>query len=373
MADKRIVSFARDEGSIQAIVPVLQALQKSGGFDIQPIAFDPEARPYVDSGIRATKIDQSDFLADPRAFTRAVLRARRPDLVLLGSSAPSGPAPDTPEQYMTSECRDAGVYSVAVLDAWGYYAERFGLTSGRDRRFVPDLICALDRECQRDLLRTGVPAENIAVTHNPWLDRIVSANSSSSAPGIDGTLRVLFVSQPLLENRHVRHWPYTQHELFEQLLAALRRVGQQRDVRLLVWLHPSENREVWRQHIADAPDIAPEICERRGPEVYKELDALVTSHSTLVYEALHLDVPCFNLRPGDPPLARHLPDIVGLTAKAMNAEELAALLLDVGEHSRAAMGVARRRLSAQGIFFSDGHATDRVVALIDSALRLQTR
>ena len=62
-----------------------------------------------------------------------------------------------------------------------------------------------------------------------------------------------------------------------------------------------------------------------------------------------------------------------LTAKAMNAEELAALLLDVGEQSRAAMGVARQRLSAQGVFFSDGHATDRVVALIDSALRLQTR
>src|SRR5688572_16249 len=155
MADRRIVSFARDEGSIQAIVPVLRALQKSGEFEIQPIAFDPEARPYVDLGVRAAKVDKGDFLADPGVFTRAVLSARRPDLVLLGSSAPSGPAPDTPEQYMTSECRDAGVYTVAVLDAWGYYAERFGLASRADRRFIPDLICALDRECERDLLRTG--------------------------------------------------------------------------------------------------------------------------------------------------------------------------------------------------------------------------
>jgi hypothetical protein len=369
MTKQRVVSLARDEGSIQAIVPVLLALQKCGDVDLQPLAFDPEAKPYIEFGIRPAKIETGDFLADPVAFSRDLLRRWQPDLMLLGSSAPTGSAPNTPEQYMTSECHAARVCSVAVLDAWGYYAERFGLTCGTDLSFVPDVICALDRECQEALIQSGVPADHITVTHNPWLDRIVASNSPPSIRRSDGMLHVLFVSQPLLENRHVRNWPYTQYELFECLVATLRRVQKQRAVQLLVWLHPSENKEVWRQYLAAAADVAPAVSEKRGPEIYRNVDVLVTSHSTVVYEALHLDVPCFNLRPGDPPLARHLPDIIGLTAKALNEEELATLLLGVDENLRTAMRTARRHFSTEGMFFSDGQATDRVVARIYSALQ----
>ena len=371
MTKRRIVSFARDEGSIQAIAPVIAALQKRGDVDARALAFDPDARPYVECGARVDKIDIGSFDADPVAFARHILQQWRPDVVLLGSSAPTGVAPNTPEQYVTVACHDARVCSVAVLDAWGYYDERFGLTAATARTCVPDVICALDRLCADELRQLGVPARNIVVTHNPWLDRIAIPGTLTSPRRHHESLRVLFVSQPLLENRGIRNWPYTQHELFRSVVGAVRRVRERRAVQLTVWLHPFENRETWSAVLDDARDIAPTLCEKRGPEAYPEVDVLVTSHSTLVYEALHVGVPCINLRPGDPPLARHLPDILGLTAKALNEEELATHLSGVDETMRGALREARMRLSKQGIFFSDGRATERVVATIYSALHQQ--
>ena len=371
MTNRRIVSFARDEGSIQAIAPVIAELQKRGDVDARALAFDPDARPYVECGARVDKVDLEAFIADPRAFGRHILRRWQPDVVLLGSSAPTGLAPNTPEQYITVACHDARVCSVAVLDAWGYYAERFGMTAGSGQTCLPDVICALDRLCEDELRQMGVPAANIVVTHNPWLDRIAIPDSFALTRRHHETLNVLFVSQPLLENRGVRNWPYTQHELFRSLAGAVRRVRERRPVQLTVWLHPFENRETWSGPLDDARDIAPTLCEKRGLEMYAEVDVVVTSHSTLVYEALHAGIPCINLRPGDPPLARHLPDIVGLTAKALNEEELAAQLLRVDETTRGALKEARLRLSTQGIFFSDGRATERVVATIDAVLHQQ--
>ena len=270
---------------------------------------------------------------------------------------------------MTAECQDARVPTVVVLDAWAYYAERFGGTPRVDPSLVPDVVCALDVACREELKRIGVPAERIRVTHNPWLDRVVASSAAGSGDRQDGTLRVLFVSQPLVENRKFRNWPYTQHELFLYMVAALRNVRGQRPVQLLVWLHPTENKEIWSSLLADASDLSPRIREKRGPDIYKDVDALVTSHSTLVYEALHLDLPCFHLRPGDPSWARNVPDALGLTPIAQDAGQLAALLLAIDENSRERLRAARQRLSQQGVFFSDGHATDRVVATIYSTVR----
>ena len=369
MTRRRIVSVARDQGSIQAIAPVLRAIQNRGDVDLQPLAFEPGARLYVDLGIRPEGVDYGEFAADPRVFTRRILQRWQPDVVLLGSSVPKGPAPNTAEQYMTAECQDAGVPTVVVLDAWGYYAERFGGTPRVDPSVVPDVVCALDVACRDELERIGVPAERIRVTHNPWLDRVVASSDAGPGNRQDATLRVLFVSQPLVENREFRNWPYTQHELFLHVVDALRNVRAQRPVQLLMWLHPNENKEIWGGLLAVAPDLSPMICEKRGPDIYRDVDALVTSHSTLVYEALHLDLPCFHLRPGDPSWARNLPDALGLTPIAQDAEQLTELLLAIDDTSRERMRATRQRLSQQGVFFSDGHATDRVVATIYSTVR----
>lgn len=361
---------------MQAIAPVVAALNASGIAEVHTYG-TRESWPVIDHlCLPAVRLDEAAFAADPYACLRSVLDTFKPDLVLSGSSPARGHAPETPEQFAILESRRLGISSVAVLDYWGMYVERFS----RDGRslavdLLPDRLCVLDRQSWSDLRAMGVAVERMSITHNPWLDRLVAQSSlphtRSQASSTHG-ITVLLASQPLAEMRHLRNWTYDQYDLFEHLLRAMDGLTSLGPVATLqVMAHPSEDLARWRTLMARGGHghVQVELCQGDVRERMRQADLLVTSHSTLAYEALYFGTPCLSLRPtGQNPMSLWIEE-AGLARLFQETETLRHYLttVDLAEE-RLRVQKVREELTAAGMFFSDGSATERVMKEVLSIL-----
>ena len=372
---KRVLLISRDRASVQAIAPVAGHLAGVSGITPVALSLSESESTYQKYGIAPTYMPESRFLADRQGFVREILDSIRPHLVLTGSSDPTSDPPETPEQHVIIAARARAIPVVSVLDAWGYYRDRFAIQDGSDPEswVLPDTICALDRLCYDDLRRLGVPASRLEITHNPWVDAIVRAAGERRAardPSVtQAGFYVLFVSQPL-DRSGTRKWPYSQYDLFDILWSALGGLPAEPPRRVIVWIHPKEDPGPWMSRVRSDGNPSIVIGEERGPEVLMHVDCVVTSHSTVVYEALYYDTPCIMLRPGNPALAEHPPDRLGLTTVVSDEAGLRAEILRPPLEGRRRVAAARRSLLQQGLFFSDGRATERVAALVRGYLEV---
>jgi hypothetical protein len=138
--------------------------------------------------------------------------------------------------------RRAGKRSVAFLDHWGNFPERF-VRDGRQH--LPDEIWVGDEPAQA-LAKTCFPTLPITLVPNPFFEdlrRDVAARHHERAAG-DGSLRILFVSEPLLEHGasqfgNEMHWGYSEFDALRYLLDNLSLLGRDA-VRVTVRPHPSE-------------------------------------------------------------------------------------------------------------------------------------
>ena len=365
---KRVLALSRDHGSIQAIVPVVARLQ---AYSVCVRLFSPKGcHPLVrQQGVITDTLDVQEFSVSPSAYISRLFIDLNPDLLLIGSSPAYGERPGTPEQFAICEARKRGIPSITVLDAWGMYEERFCTNDGViASALLPDKICALDLRCRDDLIQLGVPAKCIAITHNPWLDNV--ARQSYLQPLVtkstnNSKLRALFVSQPLnklaISDNHSLH-----HELLSTLVGALPSAGNHE---LLIWSHPAEPSERWKnlELLCSSNVKVRVINERFG--ILENVDFMATVNSTTAYAALHMGTPCISLNFWPLILPSYM-DELGLSVKFRSQGELRCILKSFNSYDfRRSLNVRRMCLLDKGIFFSDGRATERVLAEVMRLIR----
>ena len=354
---------------MQSIAPVVAALNTARIVEVYTYG-TRESWPVIEElNLPAVRLDELAFATDPQACLGSMLNTFRPDLVLSGSSPARGHAPETPEQFAILESRRRGVSSVAVLDYWGMYLERFsrdGQTLADD--LLPDHLCVLDHRSWSDLRTLGVPSDLMTITHNPWLDLLVAQSSLPQKRFQERSthnITVMLASQPLAEMRHLRNWTYDQYDLFEQLLRAMEELtGLWTVVTLQVLAHPSEDLALWRTLMArvEHARVQVELCQGNVRERMRQADLLVTSHSTLAYEALYFGTPCLSFRPTGQNIMSLWIEEVGLAPLFQDSETLGHYLKTVNlAKERLRLDMLREELTAAGMFFSDGSATERVV------------
>jgi hypothetical protein len=360
---KRILALSKDRGSVQAIVPVVAEL-RARLFPVSLVIPSGCHELATAWGLESATLEVADFIAAPEIYMARLFDEVNPAVLLAGTSPAKGCGPETPEQFAIREARQRGIPSITVLDYWGMYSERFCAADGSvDDCLLPDRLCALDSRCREDLLRLGIPAGRVEITHNPWLDGILCEASVLPPPSrmLDSPgWRVLFVSQPLSKWLSPES-PLPQYKLLQSLVAALPS-GRHR---VIVWKHPAEPTEQW-QNIDQFGVGEVEVCltEERGPALLAHVDLLVSVHSTTVHEALHYGTPCLSLRIGLSSPSSYA-EKLGLadTAKTLNA--LQAFLASADpQQLRRRLRERSRRLRDEGLFFSDGKATKRVTAAV---------
>jgi hypothetical protein len=366
----RVLALAGDRGSAQAVAPVAARLIRDG-VAVTLAAPSSVNDIFSDIGMSPTTIAGSD--AATEAPEMAALFARvGPSLLLAGSSPARREPPATPEQFAILEARRRGVPSMAILDYWGMYRERFGWHEERVRSdLLPDCIGALDARCRDDLLHLGVPADRIVITHNPWLDRAV--NEPVPPPAAELSLRgvrVLVVQQPLASispDVVETFW----RAVIETVADALAERGDPPN-QLIVWRHPAQpEMDASAMEGLSRHGVSAMLSGTRGAAVLAHVDLLVTVHSTVAYEALHFGTPCVTLRVASADLPLTAVDDAGLTAVMRSFEQLHSFLGVVDPAlARAELAHRRQLLTNAGVFFSDGQATSRCVQLASRLLAM---
>jgi hypothetical protein len=138
--------------------------------------------------------------------------------------------------------RTAGLHSVAFLDHWVNYAERFC----RDgRRVLPDEFLVTD-DVALARAREAFPGIRVREVGNPYLEDLTEQLSALRPAEPDaGVATLLFLSEPVSEHERIRsgdprNLGYDEHEALAFLMARVERLGE--DIAaILIRPHPSED------------------------------------------------------------------------------------------------------------------------------------
>ena len=353
--------MATDRGSAQAIAPVVAELSLTPELGVDVVAPANVLDVFRDSALSQAAVHPP--VAVRKDYVGQLFDQVQPRLLITGSTPSRAASPDTLEQFGVIEARSRGIPSIGVLDYWGVYGRRFGVHAGSvDRSLVPDWVCALDKRCRDDLAAIGVPAERILVTHNPWLDRIAGARMPAPHPVLQASgRRVLLVMQPLAPAPPdaVKEFWRSVLRAIESSLAAI--AGALRH-RVIVWRHPAQPDGFDRFTAAGHHNVDVMAVDDRSAGIVAHVDVLVTVHSTVAYEAVHYGTPCVSVRMGVADMPVSPMDELGLATLVRSLDELGSFLRTAEPSSMRADILARKpTLLAQGLFFSDGRATARVV------------
>jgi hypothetical protein len=366
----RVLALSKDLGSVQAITPVVCELENRPDCDVFLVCYAGAMKAVNEFDLNASEIDEAQFLRDPCRLISDLFENYQPNILLTGSSPIDFASHHTPEQLAIIEARNRGVPSFMIQDFWGMYAERFsvdGISLSRD--LLPDCLCVLDKRAFEDLKSFGVPLRNMVVTHNPWLDRLARMTSELDIlPTYQrkSTIDILLVSQPLSEMRHVRGWQYDQFDILKCLLDAISLKNEMGAVEtnIAILPHPKENLHTWNNLVRTTvyPNVNLTLITYCPLELLSSVDYLVTSHSTLAYEALYFGTPCISLRPTKKEIKPYWIEESGLSPIFNDAESLSRYLMSNGpEAQRQKNMFTKKRLLKEGSIFSDGYATKKVL------------
>ncbi len=156
--------------------------------------------------------------------------------------------------------REAGKRSVAFLDHWVNYQERFvrgGETHMPDEIWVGDVLA-------ENMARNLFPGLAIRLVENPYFDDLKRELAELTQPQEfnPDNLRVLYVCEPLREHAlreygNERHWGYTEEDALRYFLANLNFLGAPIG-RIKIRPHPSEaaGKYDWASEEYDLPIIS---------------------------------------------------------------------------------------------------------------------
>lgn len=173
-----------------------------------------------------------------------------------------------------------GIPSVAVLDYWSNYRQRF---LHQEQLVLPDRVTALDEASVSDMLSAGLPATQIVVTGQPYFSWLIANRLNLSiAPG--PVKKLLFVSQP------------GQNEV-----AALRLLLQALDVmppleRFTIRFHPRQQTCAQSLKILEESGLPFSVDEENDPlSSVSRHDCVIGITTVLLVEAALIGVPAGSL------------------------------------------------------------------------------
>jgi hypothetical protein len=361
-----VVVICGDPGGASAMAPVLERLQAGDRVTTRALAYREARSVWGRRGLAFEEIPEGTSEDD----ASRLLTESRAAVLVAGTSVNSVDL----EKKFVKAARRLGTPSLALLDFWSNYADRFGGVDG-PISCVPDFIAVMDEWARAEMVELGFDAARLVVTGQPAFDALpaVRAQFTNAARkrirrdlGVapDGLL-VAFASQPLSElygstSASPGYLGFTESDVLDALIGSLQSVSQ-RGVRvvLAVLPHPRQDPRAFEGLSSGA--VATVVSRESSPfEVAMSSDLVVGMSSVLLVEACYLGCPCLSLQPG---LRRpdSLPtNRMGVSKAVYDSRdihsEVADLLLDPGGR--------RSLLERVAAFQVEIGAADRVVDLV---------
>jgi len=317
-----IIFVANDSGGARLLAPLIREVT-AAGHAVRVLASGPAEAMWSELEVSrdAAAHDRVEWLVD-------YLAAHRPDLMVTGTSHFSDL-----ERNAWVAARRLGIRSVAAIDAWVNFPERFVRNDGE---FVqPDHVCVID-DGSRERLQSDRRIEaQIHVCGQPHLESLVtSLVGARRARGPADPARLVFFSNPVFVDLPPEERPYDQFKAASVLFAALR--GTE-GCELLIKPHPREAVDPWQKWVASVEGDVPAVTttQAKADDLLVSCDGACGITSMSLVEASLLGRPVLSLQPGrrraHNPVIDELP---GVNLAASEAEAPAAVKAWLGQIQR---------------------------------------
>ena len=304
MSSPTVLAICGDPGGASALAPVLHALMEQRRTELRVLAYNQALDVLAARGIVAEAIPPEAAASWPADS----LRALRPAAIVAATSCNGRDY----ERHFIVAARAAGIPSLALLDFWSNYRQRFTGTAGE--LIVPDAIAVMDEAARVAMVECGFPPAVLRITGQPAFDSLAARREAFGAQRrshirratgtADDDLQVLFVSQPLralygTDATAAGHPGYDETEVLLEVQGALAAATTRlsRPLTLVVRPHPRERLDSSVETLA-SPFRTVVSAAGDQYEAAMAADLVIGMSSVLVIEAWQLGCAVLSLQPG---------------------------------------------------------------------------
>jgi hypothetical protein len=306
----RALVMARDAGAAAALSPVARALIREGRLGVSIVAFGQAAGVFRERGLPVLSFSESPT----QEQIESLLAREGARVVLTGTSMQAAE-----DAAFWDAARRAGIPSIALVDHWCNYSERF--TSEAPFDSVPDTIAVMDEAAAAALQAEGCPPGLLLVTGQPHFDEVIRDSATLSKTEVrqeldvdSGRTLLVFASEP--QGRYYGNsLGYNEQDALRALLESAAEVAP--DAEVVVKLHPLEAPDAFSDLPETERRVAVRVVRAYPPEhLIRAADVILGMTSVLLLEAVLTGVPTISIRPGgneDHFLSVHADKIVSVT------------------------------------------------------------
>lgn len=289
-SDITIMVVARQAGTAHAFASLIEEFGKTG-ITVRTYAFLQAHTVFGSHGIDSLLIDRFEDFAG--------INTQAPSLLLTGTSECAAK-----DNLFWEWARDRCVPTLAFVDSWVSYWQRFSDTSKGPQKFncTPGLIGVIDRFMYDRMIENGCPEDLLVITGNPAFDRLhgyVSAQRQGIRSAY-GDHYILFIGEPhnrdLFGDDEKAVRGYTEAEVLELTAKALDSMQGLGGV-LLYRPHPRGCSAEVASIITQRRDIIMDTCDFDTRDMVSCASGIVGMTSMPLFEASIMGVPAISIQP----------------------------------------------------------------------------
>ncbi len=177
----KIIAIAHDPGGANAVAASVAAL-RAAGTQVEAYAKGPAIPQFQRLAVACTPIYEEH---------QTLFVNLRGDILLTGTSQY-----DEFERDAIFWARQEHIFSIAVIDYWANYRQRFQpINKPSAEPIFPDIITAIDEVCAAGMLVDGIPEKRIRIVGQPYFAWLIARQKSRKSI-LKPIENILFASQP---------------------------------------------------------------------------------------------------------------------------------------------------------------------------------
>ena len=297
MTEKKILFFSCEPGGAEVLIPVIKLVAKETSYKVIVLGYGFGAERFARKGVEYIEVGRIGE-NDP-----AIVDAYRPSLII--TSATSLPERDMSEKYLWRSARMAGIPTIAFLDQWQNYAERFSGQSAAERLcYLPDYINCINDIGEREMIEVGFDSHSLVKLGQPYLSSLINdaefvhTNEIKNRLGIASDQRVALFASEAIQEHFGRSRGYDQYDALRLFLKLMLNASQEKV--LLIKLHPKDTPEGYEQVLSEYPTLCSRVIrnELSPLESIQISDEVFGMTSIMLIESYLLGKKTVSLQPG---------------------------------------------------------------------------
>lgn len=264
---KKIFVVSHDAGGAEIISAYVKHYQKN--YDFYCYVIGPAVKIFKKRRLEKYFVPDSAIRTADGILDRIVAI----DLMLTATSWSS----DVEIQFL-STAKKRGIYTVAYLDHWTNYRERFGYPNQQWKKNLPDEIWVGDNEALVLAKRFSLP--KVKLVPNQYFVEILAkirqlrVRRQKQSNSVSAKHTILFISEPVARGakkmfNNPRYWGFTEQDVLTMICSSIERynLSHQPHWQIIIRRHPSDSQNAY--------DNVINTYQQKIRIVYSETDDLV--------------------------------------------------------------------------------------------------